>query len=302
MFYLSVLVFLAGLPIILTFALGYKFNPHTFKFTKTGLIFLKTQPEGASIYVNKKLFNEKTPASIHELIPGTYKIRLEMKDYFTWSSDVEVEAGKVSRIDKVILFPLRPEFKQLNQDSVSSFRLYPEKGVVYYLDEDESVVYRSDTNGNNPRDVAVLPENFSGIQGWDISADQTKLFLFNAHQIAIVFLESPDIYAYSDSPVFLDYPKSKVIQVFWHSDNYHLVVVTNKNIEVAEARAQSSRVSLVRLKNDSIKASYDDKRDLLYFTCPLEIGLAAGCRNLYKLAISPELYILNMPLKYKTDE
>jgi len=302
LFYLSVLVFFAGLPFILSFALGYKFNPHTFKFTKTGLIFLKTQPEGASIYLNKKPVKEKTPASIQELMPGTYKIRLEMKDYYSWNSDVEVEAGKVSRMDKILLFPLRPEFKQLNQESVSSFRLYPEKGVIYYLDEDERVVFKSDTNGNNPQDIAALPENFTDIQGWDVSADQTKLFLFNPHQIAVVFLESPDIYDYSDSPVFLDYPKSKLVQVFWHSDNYHLVVLTNRNIEVVEVRPQSPRVSLVRLKSQRIRASYDEKHDTLYFTCPLEIGQGSGCSNLYKLAISPNSYIFDMPLKNKTDE
>ena len=297
LFYLSVLIFFAGLPFILSFALGYKFNPHTFKLTKTGLIFLKTQPEGANIYLNRKLLKEKTPASLQELLPGSYKIRLELKNYYSWNSDVEVEKGKVSRMDKIILFPLRPEFKQLNQDNFSSFRAYPDKGLVYYLDDDEHVVYKSDTNGQNPQDVAGLPESFLDIQGWDVANDQTKLFLFNSHQIVVIFLESPDIYAYPDSPVFLDYPKSKVIKVFWHSDNYHLVVVTNKNIEVLEARPQSSRVSLAWLKSESVTAFYDEKRDTLYFTYPLEAGQGTGSNNLYKLTISPNLYIFDMSLK-----
>jgi len=173
LFYLSILVFFIGLPFILLFALGYKFNPHSLKFTKTGLIFLKTQPEGANIYLNKKLLKEKTPASIQELLPGSYSIRLEMEDYYTWTSPVEVEAGKVSRIDKIILFPLRPEFKQLNQENVSSFRFYAQAGLIYYLDEVELVVYQTDINGNNFQDVAALPENFLNIQDWDVSHDLT---------------------------------------------------------------------------------------------------------------------------------
>jgi len=296
LFYLSILVFFIGLPFILLFALGYKFNPHSLKFTKTGLIFLKTQPEGANIYLNKKLLKEKTPASIQELLPGSYSIRLEMEDYYTWTSPVEVEAGKVSRIDKIILFPLRPEFKQLNQENVSSFRFYAQAGLIYYLDEVELVVYQTDINGNNFQDVAALPENFLNIQDWDVSHDLTKLFLFNNHQVAVISLESPDIYSYSDVPVYLDYPKSKVLKVFWHSDSYHLVVITNKNIEVVEARSQSPRVSLARLKSESLTAFYDQERDLLYFTYPLQ-DESSGKNNLYKLSISPELYLFDIPLK-----
>ncbi|MCK9572118.1 MAG: PEGA domain-containing protein [Candidatus Omnitrophica bacterium] len=296
LFYLSILVFFIGLPFILLFALGYKFNPHSLKFTKTGLIFLKTQPEGANIYLNKKLLKEKTPASIQELLPGSYTIRLEMEDYYTWTSPVEVEAGKVSRIDKIILFPLRPEFKQLNQENVSSFRFYAQAGLIYYLDEVELVVYQTDINGNNFQDVAALPENFLNIQDWDVSHDLTKLFLFNNHQVAVISLESPDIYSYSDVPVYLDYPKSKVLKVFWHSDSYHLVVITNKNIEVVEARSQSPRVSLARLKSESLTAFYDQERDMLYFTYPLQ-DESSGKNNLYKLSISPELYLFDIPLK-----
>jgi len=56
LFYLSVVIFLMGLPFILSFALGYNFDRRTFKFTKTGLLVLKTQPSGASVYLDEKLY------------------------------------------------------------------------------------------------------------------------------------------------------------------------------------------------------------------------------------------------------
>ncbi len=107
LFYLSVFIFLAGLPFILPFALGYKFDRRNFKFSKTGLIVIKTQPQGASIYFDKKLINDKTPATLNELLPGTYNMRLELERYYPWHDDINVEAGKVTRLEKVILFPLR---------------------------------------------------------------------------------------------------------------------------------------------------------------------------------------------------
>jgi len=290
LFYLSVAVFCAGLPFILSFALGYKFNLHTFKFTKTGIIFIKTQPEGVSIYFNNKLLNDKTPASIQELLPGSYNIRLELKNHYPWRADVEVEEGKVSRVDKVILFPLRPDLQQLNQKKISVFRAYPQQRAIYYLDKDEALVYKSDLNGENFQDIASLPENFPEITGWEVSPDQAKLFLFGAHQIAVAYLDSSDVYAYSDSPIILDYPRRKICKVFWHSDSYHLVVVTNKDIEVIEARPQASGVRLVRLNPGEVSVFYDGSEDMLYFTDPQRDADNLIYNNLYKMEISPNLY------------
>ncbi|MCX5711685.1 MAG: PEGA domain-containing protein [Candidatus Omnitrophica bacterium] len=133
LFYLSVLVFITTLPFILSFALGYKFNPKTLHFTKAGIIVLKTQPGSASIYLNDKLLDAKTPATIDELLPGTYQVKLTIENYYPWVDSIQVEAGKVSRFEKIILFPLRPQVTQLNQDRVTSFWIDEPSGLIYYV-------------------------------------------------------------------------------------------------------------------------------------------------------------------------
>ncbi len=187
LYYLSVFLFFAGLPFILSFALGYKFNARTLKFAKTGLIFVKTQPDGAKVYLNGKLISQRSPATMQELIPGVYKITIELTRHYPWKGEVDVEAGKASRLDKVILFPLRPNLQQLNQERFSSFQIDTEKKVIYYLDRDNKVVYRSDLEANNFEDIAGLPEKFTQIVGWQVSEDKRKLFVFNQHQISVVF-------------------------------------------------------------------------------------------------------------------
>ncbi len=307
LFYLSVLLFLAGLPFILSFALGYKFNAHTFKFVKTGLIYIKTQPEGAKIYLNNQLIPQKSPASIQELIPGAYKITLELARHYPWKGEISVEAGSISRADKIILFPLRPDIEQLNRERFSSFRVYAEKGIIYYLDRENGVVYKSNLDGSNFEDIASIPENFAQIQGWDVAADKTKLFIFNPRQIAVLFFDARDNYEYSDSPVFLDYTDEKIIQVFWHSDSYHLVVVTDKHVAVIESRPRALPVNLVSLNREGTVSFYDDKRDTLYFTRPYRIGRYAPLRstrsdNLYRLELNTDLYLLERLMKKKPNE
>ncbi|MDD5130981.1 MAG: PEGA domain-containing protein [Candidatus Omnitrophica bacterium] len=292
LFYLSLFLFFAGLPFILSFALGYKFNAHSLKFVKTGLIFIKTQPAAAKIYINGKLFSEKSPASIHELLPGTYKVALELANHYPWKAEVEVEAGKTSRVDKVILFPVRPNLQQLNQEKFSSFRIDVEKKIIYYLDQEKKVVYRSNLDANNFEDIASLPDKFAQIDGWEISPDKRKLFIFNQYQINISFFDNQVDYEYPVSPVFLEYRQNKIIDVFWHSDSYHLVVLTDKNVQVVESRQGALPINLVELNRGTPGAFYDVKEDVLYFGDRQRSADGSFYNNLYKLELSANLYLL----------
>jgi hypothetical protein len=301
LFFAGLLLFFGGLPFILSFALGYKFNTHTFRFVKTGLIYVKTQPEGAKIYLNGKLIPERSPASIEELMPGVYRVTLMLEKYYTWKSEVDVEAGKVSRIDKVILFPLKPDLKRLNQEKFSLFRIDHEDGLIYYLDQENRIIYRSNLEGDDFEDIASLPEKFGQIIGWGVSPDKSKMFIFGQHQINVVFLDSRNNYEYSDSSIFLDYPQEKIIQVFWHSDSYHLIVLTNRHVTVIESRASARGVNLVELKKGPTQAFYDSKRQALYFSYSQKGPDGGSYENLYKMEIGPELYLLERLMK-KTNE
>jgi hypothetical protein len=286
LFYLSVLLFFTALPFILSYALGYKFNTQNFKFVKTGLIFIKTQPPGAQIYLNGRLFREKSPASIQELLPGSYKISLELARHYPWKGQVEVEAGKASRIDKIILFAREPNLAQLNQAGFSTFRVDHEKKVVYYLDQEKKLVYRSNLDASNFEDIASLPDGFNQINGWEVSPDKSKLFIYNHHQINIIYFDTQNDYAYPVVPVFIDYPQVKVLNVFWHSNSYHLVVLTDRNVQVVESRPQAAPVNLVELNKAGSEAFYDTRVDVLYFSDMQRDPEGNFHNNLYKLELS----------------
>ncbi|MDP3041443.1 MAG: PEGA domain-containing protein [Candidatus Omnitrophota bacterium] len=292
LFYISLFSFFIGLPFILSFALGYKFNTHTLKFVKTGLIFVKTQPAGAKVYLNGELIAERSPTSMQELLPGSYKVTLELAQHYPWKGQVEVEAGKVSRVDKVILFPARPNLRQLNQEKFSSFRIDTEKKVVYYLDQEKKVLYRSNLDANNFEDIASLPDKFTQVNGWEVSSDKRKLFIFNQHQISVIFFDTQVDYEYAASTVFLDYPQEKIMDVFWHSDSYHLVVLTDKNVQVIESRPGAAAINLVALNKAGSAAFYDTKEDALYFSDSQRSLDGSAYNNLYKLELSANLYLL----------
>ncbi|HTZ11913.1 MAG TPA: PEGA domain-containing protein [Candidatus Margulisiibacteriota bacterium] len=290
LFYLSLCIFCAGLPFILSFALGYKFNRRTFHFTKTGLIDLKTQPPGASIYLDGRLLEEKTPTTISELLPGEYNLRLELKMHYPWAGLVKVEEGQVTRLDKIILFLERQDIKQLNKAQFSSLWVDETAGHIYYFSLQDSSVYTSGLEGDNFEKVAdfvrIQPPPLKCI----LSEDRQKLLYFNAHQIAIVGMH-PEKYEFlKDTSFILGVPDKIIINVFWYSDNYHIIVVTSKDIEAWEAKPEAQPVQLLRLSKKSTFAHYDPKTDTLYFTDLQKAPDGNFYDNLYKLQLNNKLY------------
>lgn len=300
LFYLSVAVFFLGLPLILSSALGYKFNPHTFKFTQTGLISIKTQPPGAHIYLESKLLDEKSPVTITELLPGTYNVRIELESYYPWSMQVDVEPRKITRIEKIILFSKRPNIKQLNERRVTSFYVDREKRSIYYFNRWENIIYESDLEGERFKELSALPDGFKGIpKELKFSADKEKAVLFNNHQVCILYLSPKRSLLYGHPALVLDYPGQKIIQVFWHSDNYHLILVADKHIAVIEADVKLNEVRLVDLNKAPSELFYDIDKDSLYFL-DCQMGTDGVIyENIYKLDLSGKHPIINNVIKLK---
>ncbi|MDD5196657.1 MAG: PEGA domain-containing protein [Candidatus Omnitrophota bacterium] len=294
LFYLSVAVFFIGLPAILSSSLGYKFNPRTLKFTKAGIISLKTQPQGASIYLDGKLLNDKTPATINELLPGSYNLKLELKAHYPWFFQVNVEPRKVVRLEKIILFPTRSNIEQLNQDKVSRFWLDKDNARIYYLNQEGSILYESDFKGEKFKEIGNIPSGFIPFpKELKVSPDKEKMLIFNAHQIAVLYPGPAGDLSYAQPPVLLDFPGQQINNVFWHSDSYHLVLVTDRSIKVTEMQAKSSPVNLVNLNSRISEVSYEANSDTLYFMDSQTGEDGVSYDNIYKLELNKKVVLFN---------
>lgn len=287
LFYLSVITFFAGLPFILSFALGYKLNPRTFKFTQTGLISIKSHPPGARIYLDSTLLNEKTPATIQELLPGVYSVRLELEKYYSWVTQVNVEPRKVVRLDKVILFPVRPNIKQINQGSIASFYVDKERGRIYYFNQSEGAFFVSDMEGEKFEMLNRVPDGFNyPPKEIKLSPNREQMAFFNDHQVGIVYLDPEKSSLYGRNSLILNYPGQRINHLFWHSDSYHLILITDKNIAIIEPNSTIKPLNLVILNKMVTGCFYDVDKDVLYFRDTLGGGDGLIYENVYKLDIA----------------
>ncbi|MFH1061369.1 MAG: PEGA domain-containing protein [Candidatus Omnitrophota bacterium] len=106
LFYVFVLVYIIGCPLIVLNSLGIVFFPDQKKLIQsTGLISLATIPEGASLFINNKLYNRKSPTLIRNLREGQYSIKIALDQYAEAEQLVQIDKGQAIALEDIILIP-----------------------------------------------------------------------------------------------------------------------------------------------------------------------------------------------------
>jgi len=132
LFYLFFALYLILCPIIILYALGYIFTPKVEEgFAKTGLIHIETLPSNASISIANRRYAEKTPATIRNLLPGQYDVRMQLRGHRPWERKVNVESGKAINFEKVLLIPQKIKTRILIAEPFED--LWPVPGTRYLL-------------------------------------------------------------------------------------------------------------------------------------------------------------------------
>jgi hypothetical protein len=100
-----VIAYIIICPLLVLYALGYIYSPVAGELVHTGVLYVDSVPSGADIYLEKSRFSHRTPATIEELLPGSYKISLRKKGYNAWTHSVTIEPGKAVAFKNVLLIP-----------------------------------------------------------------------------------------------------------------------------------------------------------------------------------------------------
>lgn len=93
-----------------------------------------------------------------------------------------------------------------------------------------------------------------------------------------------------------------IMNVFWYSDNYHFVLVTDKSIEIWEAKPEAAPLVLVDLNKKDTEVVYAPGEDALYFTDSQKGADGNFYDNLYKLELSTRLFDLQRLIKLRPVE
>jgi hypothetical protein len=105
-FYIFVVLYLVICPLTILYAFGYTVQPGASRrIVRTGLISITSTPPGADVYLGRRRFTQRTPATIRGLLPGSYDVRLALRGHRTWEATVSVEEERATVLDHALLLP-----------------------------------------------------------------------------------------------------------------------------------------------------------------------------------------------------
>jgi hypothetical protein len=289
LFYTSVISFFILLPLILLYSFGYKLDVSRFRFTRTGLIYIKTLPEGAKVYLNDRYLKKTTPVSIEELMPGEYKISLEFVSYYPWQQKITVKPGETTYLDNIILFPKKPHLDKINILDIGNFYIFSlDKEYAYCVSEDRTAIYKARLNPKEQEVILLcdqlnLPANIKDIA---LSPDKKKIFYFNENRLDIIYLPTEKIdYEQAKNNNFFILADSRILHAFWYSDNERIIVITDKDIKIYELLGQgkNNTITVLNLRDNHTRATYNSEEDILYFTDMQKGADGKWHRGLYRM-------------------
>lgn len=158
----------AGIAVFL--AKGYTISPSEKRIVGTGIISVTSTPDAAQVFLDGHL-TTATNATIPNLAPKQYTIKVVKEGFIPWEKKVDVKEGLVNGL-KLTLFPAIPTIYPLSFTGVANPTLSPDGSKLAYI-----VPSATASGGVNKK---------GGVWVWTMTRNQPIAFARSAepHQIA----------------------------------------------------------------------------------------------------------------------
>lgn len=265
LYWVMVSLFICMAPVILLFSLGYKFDTHIKGFVRTGILSVKSSPDGATVSVNKKIKLETTPMSIRYVLPDTYTIRIEKQGYHPYTIASIVEASKVSEVTAVLIpIILGGEILGREFEVYSHFlskKILGQKVILFT----STGIYGADEKLTEMKQLSlsVLPKDEGqSLQG--ILEINEYLIFWSNHTIYTLVIPRDDTRLYQSEQIY--HTDTALHSVYVGIKDRYLITHEGNQIIAVDIMNKLNIITLVNLKSDQARVVYDEQQELLFFT------------------------------------
>ncbi len=120
LFLTIIIIFVATAPLLLLYALGYRFDRITAALRPTGTIAIRFVPATVQVSVDGVEKPEKKRfVKLDGLTPGNHTVKLEKDGYQTWEKTLPTTVSEITWQEHVILFYTDPQLSQLSTQPAS---------------------------------------------------------------------------------------------------------------------------------------------------------------------------------------
>lgn len=131
LFWASAAVFAVLAPLVIGYALGYRFDVAGGGIVRTGALVVETEPGGASVIIDGALARHtgtifNGTALIRDLMARVHRVQIEKPGYHPWEKEIEIYPAVVTEIRNVRLWPLKPIDEAVGELAATGARVVPE--------------------------------------------------------------------------------------------------------------------------------------------------------------------------------
>ncbi len=168
-------------PYILLYSLGYRVDFETKKIVATGGLYIKAQPQGATITIDSKISNKTSmffnSVFVQNLLPKRHTLKIEKDGYYNYEKNLDVRGNEVAKLEHVVLMKKNISFELL-KDAVDYFSFSPDENSLLTagIKPNTINIYVSDISGRQSKAYTVNVKNGS-IQDTQWSDDGKTILL-----------------------------------------------------------------------------------------------------------------------------
>ncbi len=276
LFIICFLIFAVSVPVLILYAFGYRYDSGNKSLVKTGALLLKTQPSNVDVYLDGLLQNNETIITpkgimnkfiaIKGLEPKNYLLETKSEGYHSWSKNLKIQEGLVTKADNIILLLKEPEIFTLSNKAVKNFILSPDKSkLVYSIQKKEKTeIWLIDLKKNEKNAYPVFDAGEAKEIFW--SPDSKKIFFSNQIKSAerwFVF----DIQKPKNVIGLTKILKKTFKNLIWHPDSNSIFCLINDKL--CQIDYQTKKISAV--VNDQITTYTIFQNNIYYLEKPTAI-------------------------------
>lgn len=259
LFYIGfIILFFVITPLLFLYAMGYSIG-NGFKFQKTGILVIASEPSKAKIYLNgelqqdfiKKLYKQDdyktTPQKIKNLVPGQYNIKLELEGYWPWEKKLTVEPGQSIFAEDIKLFKKdTPVLLMKGEKNISAEN---DQGNIIAWNKQEAAIINLNSNETKTINLSSSTLPINNVAIWSPNANQAILgnFLLNKN----------------DKIINLKAQINKQGQNFQWDNNSNEYIYYSSNTGINKYHL-SDELDVELVSHDSIDGFFP-KKDFIYF-------------------------------------
>lgn len=279
-FIVFTILFIAGTIIISLYASGLQINfswPLSFNrlLIKTGMIAIKTDPKGATIYLNDqpqtnfsvnpwKIKYLTTPTKVKNVLPGDYDLSLKLPGYLPLTKRITVYSGQTTFVENINLFRSdQPRFIMATS-SIDAWLQSNDRLLA-----NGNLVNSTDNNNVNYRQLLG-----AGASNWYNDKDQNRLYYQNGNSLNYFSLNSRASTLIMNGENYLDYEP--------RGDNLFLVTIKNGQTVLQKYSLKTKKIEqelrlptvghYAFIHEDRVWLTlYDDQNKTLYLINPSNI-------------------------------